>query len=73
MDLAMVYRATNELEAQVIKGLLEVHNIPCILKSDAAHSAHPFTVDGMGEVTVWVNKPDAEMAQAFINRQENDV
>ena len=48
--LVDVYRASGELEAQVIKGLLESNGIRCILRSDAASSVHAFTVDGMGEV-----------------------
>ena len=66
VNLVMVYKASNELEALVIKGLLETHNIPCILKSDAAPSAYAFTVNGMGEVTVWVNEPDVNIARALI-------
>ncbi|MCK4963980.1 MAG: DUF2007 domain-containing protein, partial [Dehalococcoidia bacterium] len=41
--LVDVYRASGELEAHVIKGLLESNGIPCILKSDAASSVHAFT------------------------------
>ena len=53
-ELVEVYRATNEMEAQVIKSLLESYEIPCFLKSNAAPSVHMFTIDGMGEVGVMV-------------------
>ena len=49
-----VYRASGDMEARVIKGLLESYGIPCLLRSDAAHSVHVFAVDGMGEVKVMV-------------------
>ena len=52
--LTEVYRASGEMEAQVIKGLLESNGIPCLLKSNAAHSVHMFVIDGMGEVKVMV-------------------
>jgi len=52
--LVEVYKSTSEMEAQVIKGLLESYGIPCLLKSHAAPSVHVFTVDGMGEVKVMV-------------------
>ncbi len=52
--LVEVYRSASEMEAQVIKGLLESYGIPCLLKSNAAPSVHMFTVDGMGEVKVMV-------------------
>jgi hypothetical protein len=64
--LVDVYRASGELEAQVIKGLLESNSIPCILRSDAAFSVHAFTVDGMGEVTVSVLESMAEEARKII-------
>ena len=52
--LVEVYHSANEMEAQIIKGLLESYGISCILKSNAAPSVHMFTVDGMGEVKVMV-------------------
>jgi len=64
--LVDVYRASGEMEAHVIKGLLESNGIPCILKSDAASSVHAFTVDGMGEVAVAVLESRAEEAMKII-------
>ena len=64
--LVEVYRASGEMEAHVIKGLLESHGIRCILKSDAAFSVHVFTVDGMGEVSVSVLESEAEEAKKII-------
>jgi hypothetical protein len=61
-----VYRASGELEAQVIKGLLESNGISCFLKSHAAPSVHVFTVDGMGEVKVMVPGSMAEKAKGLI-------
>ena len=61
-----VYKATNELEAQVIKGLLESYGIPSFLKSHAAPSVHMFTVDGMGEVKVMVMSSMADRAKELI-------
>ncbi|MFQ5987681.1 MAG: DUF2007 domain-containing protein [Dehalococcoidia bacterium] len=64
--LVEVYRASGEMEAHLIKGLLESHGIRCLLRSDAAFSVHPFTVDGMGEVTVSVLESMAEEARKII-------
>jgi hypothetical protein len=65
--LLEVYRATGELEALVIKGLLESNGIRCILRSDAAFSVHPFTVDGMGEIKVEVLESLADKAREIIS------
>jgi len=66
-----VYRAAGEAEAHVIKGLLESHGIPCILKSNAAPSVHVFTVGGMGEVGVLVREPDEKKAKCLIREGNN--
>jgi len=62
-----VYRAAGEVEAQIIKGLLENYGIPCLLKSNAAPSVHMFVVDGMGEVKVMVWESMAGKARALID------
>ena len=61
-----VYKAPSEMEAQVIKGMLESYGIPCFLKSNAAPSVHLFTVDGMGEVKVMVLESMAGDARNLI-------
>ena len=65
-QLVEVYRARGEAEAQVIKGLLESYDIPCLLQSNAAPSVHMFTVDGMGEVRVMVRESMAAEAKKLI-------
>lgn len=61
-----VYQASNEMEAQVIRGLLESCEIPCFLKSNEAPSVHMFTLDGMGEVRVMVLDSMADRARELI-------
>ena len=64
--LIEVYKAANDMEAQVIKGLLESYDIPCLLKSNAAPSAHMFGVGRMGEVRIMVLDSMAERAKKII-------
>ena len=64
--LVEVYKAAGELEAQVIKGLLESNGIRCFLKSHAAPSVHVLTVDGLGEVKVMVCDSMVEKARKLI-------
>jgi len=64
--LVEVYKAAGELEAQVIKGLLESNGIPCFLKAHAAPSVHVFAVDGMGEVKVMVSQSEVDKARELI-------
>ena len=66
-----VYHARNEMEAQVIKGLLESYDIPCFLKSNAAPSVHLFTIDGMSEVKIMVLESLADKAKELIMRDNH--
>ncbi|MBA7683780.1 hypothetical protein ES703_92165 [subsurface metagenome] len=68
-EMIEVYTAAGEVEALVIKGLLESHGILCLLKSNAARSVHVFAVDGMGEVKIMVWESMAEEAKGLIKRK----
>jgi hypothetical protein len=61
-----VYKASSEMEAQVIRGLLESYGIPSFMKSNAAPSVHMFTIDGMGEVKIMVLASMAGRARELI-------
>jgi hypothetical protein len=61
-----VYHARSEMEAQVIRSLLESYDIPCFMKSNAAPSVHTFTMDGMGEVRIMVLESMAARARELI-------
>ena len=65
-SLVEVYRARNEMEAQVIKSLLEGFDIPCVFKANAAPSVHMFTMNGMAEVKVMVLDAMADEAKELI-------
>ena len=65
-----VYRAVGEIEAQVIRGLLESYGVPCLLKSQSAPTVHSFAVDGMGEVRIVVWESMAEKARSLIRRED---
>ena len=59
-ELVEVYRANGEMEAQVIRSLLEYNGIPCLLKGEAARNIYGLTVDGIAEVRIMVWKRLAE-------------
>ncbi|MFH1003203.1 MAG: DUF2007 domain-containing protein [Chloroflexota bacterium] len=69
-EVVPVYRARGEMEAQVIKGLLESRGIACFLKSLAAPSVHVFTVDGLGQVEVMVPRSMAAQARELIEAED---
>ena len=64
--LVKVYTAHGEMEAQVIKGLLESCDIPSLMQGNAAQSMQPFVMDGMGEIKILVAEPQADEARKII-------
>jgi hypothetical protein len=64
--MEIVFRSRGELEAQVIKSLLESFGIPSVIQSQAPGSVYAFTQDGMAEFRVMVVKELAEEARRII-------
>ena len=61
-----VYSANGELEAQVIKGLLESNGITCLLQPIAVSSLQNILVPGTGGVRVMVSEKSADEARRLI-------
>ena len=64
--LAKVYTAHGEMEAQVIKSLLESCGIRSLMQGNAALSIQPFVMDGMGEIKIMVAEEQADEARKII-------
>lgn len=65
-DLIRVYTAHGEMEAQVIRGLLESCGIRSLMQGNAALSMQPFVMDGMGEIKIMVTEAQADEARKII-------
>ncbi len=65
-DLIRVYTAHGEMEAQVIRGLLESCGIRSLMQGNAALSMQPFVLDGMGEIKIMVTEAQADEARKII-------
>jgi hypothetical protein len=60
------------MEAQLIRGLLESHSIPCTLRGEALRLTHSITVDGLAEVRVMVRPDHLDRAREIIASAEPD-
>jgi ribonuclease-3 len=67
--LAVVFRTHSDIEASIVRGLLEAHGIFVALSSDLPHSVFPLSIDGLGEVRVSVPAVQADEAREIIARQ----
>ena len=62
----VVYRTWSDLEAQLVKGILELYGIPVGLSTDISHLLYPFTLDGLGETRVLVPLEAESEAQTIL-------
>ena len=71
VDLVEVARVWGDAEALVIRGLLEENGIPCHFTSHADHSVHPFSLDGLGEVRIFVAPTHEGHARELLRQRES--
>jgi len=65
-DLVELTVVHHDVEASMIKSLLEEAGIDCLLVSQVPHSVYPFTVDGLGEIRLKVLASKLEEARAIV-------
>lgn len=71
-ELAAIYTANNEAEANIIKGLLESFDISCLLRTAGKSTfAWAYTGSGMIPLSVWVKKEDERAARELVQGEEH--
>jgi len=65
-DLVEIMRVFGPFEAELIKNFLGSHGIASIVRGRMAPFIYPFTVDGLAEFKVLVQKTDSEKARELI-------
>ena len=68
--LGEIYKPTSELEAQVIKSVLESYGIPYFLKSTPPTAYLPL-IQGIGEARIMVPEDLAEKTLELIEKKED--
>ena len=63
---ALIAKTWMDSEASVIKSLLESYDIPCHHSSEILHILYPLTIDGLGEIRIYVPAPLAEEAKRIL-------
>jgi len=67
IDMVEVWRTQGEVEAQVIRSLLESNGIKSMLTGEALRFVYGFTLDGLAEVRILVKSDDVERAREIIS------
>ncbi len=61
-ELVEVWYAQGEMDAQLVRSLLESNGIESMLSGESLRLTHGFTVDGLAEVRILVRADDAKRA-----------
>ncbi|MCB0109928.1 MAG: DUF2007 domain-containing protein [Caldilineaceae bacterium] len=69
----VVWRAANQMEAQVVKGRLESEGIPAIIQGEALGAIYGLTSGSLAETLVLVPAPLAEKAEMILYADETEV
>ncbi len=72
-DPIVIFRTHSDIEASVVRSLLDSHGIRSLHSSDIPHSIFPLSVDGLGEVRIAVHPDEADEARRIIEMHRTDV
>jgi ribonuclease-3 len=72
-DLVVIFRTHSDIEAQIVRGLLETHGVMSVASSDVLHSIFPLSVDGLSEVRVAVHHSEADEARRIIESHRTEL
>ena len=73
MDWRVVFRSHSDIEAQVVRGLLETHGIDSIPSTGPGPSFFPFNAEGLVEVRIAVPPDQAELAIRIIGEHREHM
>jgi hypothetical protein len=65
-QLVELAKVQGDFEAQVLKGMLESEGIEVAIRAGISQNVLPFTVDGLGEMKLYVRERDLASAKAVI-------
>ena len=65
-ELTVVFRSASDIEARIVRGLLESHGIVSMVSSGLPRSISPMAVDGNADIRISVRAEDAESAERLI-------
>jgi ribonuclease III len=72
-DLTVVFRSASDIEARVVRGLLESHGIESLVSQGSPRSIFPVQVDSIAEIRIAVRPEDADEARRLIESHRIDT
>ena len=71
--LVVIFRTHSDVEASIVRGLLEANGVMSIVSSTVSHSLFPLTVSELGEVRISVRADEADEAQRIIEDHRTEL
>lgn len=68
----VIWRAMNQMEAEIVKGRLESAGIPAIIRGEALGAIYGLTSGSLAESAVLVPAPLAEKAEAILFEEADE-
>jgi ribonuclease-3 len=65
-DTIVIFRTRSDVEASLVRGLLETHGIPVVVSAEVLRSIFPAPASDLGDVRISVPADDAEEARRLI-------
>lgn len=72
-DLVVIFRTHSDVEASIVRSLLEAHGVRSLVSSDVSHTVFPLSVNDLGEVRISVHQAEAEEALHIIETHRHDA
>ena len=69
----VIFRTQSNVEASIVRGLLESHGVMAVMSSSVAHAVFPLNVNGLGEVRIAVRAEDAADARRIIDSHRTEL
>lgn len=71
-ELIVIFRSQSDMEASIVRGLLEANGVMAVLSSRVSHAVFPVNVNELGEVRLSVRADDAELAKQLIDSHRTE-
>ena len=61
-DFVVIFRTHSDIEAQIVRGLLETHGVMSVVSAEGPQSIFPMAVEGLSAVRISVHHDVADEA-----------
>lgn len=68
-----IFCARSDIEARIVRGLLEANGVLSVIEAPFTHSVFPVTVNELGDVRIAVHPEDAEEARRIIDSHRAEL